>query len=100
MLDDHAPEPGTTDEVSSVDDIGQIHLKNISLALIKGVDEFEIVYECSRCGKEFNYPPSLSRADNKSFVCLVCGAEEAMIAAGASGEQMSAVLEEIRKHEE
>ena len=100
MLDDHAPEDGTVDEVDFVDDIGQIHLKNCSLALIPGVDEFEIVYVCSRCGKEFTYPPALSRVDNSSLVCRICGAEEAMIAAGASEEQMSAVLEEIRRHEE
>ena len=88
------------DEVSFVDDIGQIHLKNTSLALISDVDEFETIYVCSRCGKEFSYPPALSRVDNSSPVCRFCGAEEAMIAAGASEEQMSAVLEEIRRHEE
>ena len=71
-----------------------------SLALIPDIDEFEKIYVCSRCGKEFSYPPGLSRADNESFVCRICGAEEAMIAAGASEEQMSAVLEEIRRHEE
>ena len=100
MADDYGPEDGTVDEVSFVDGIGQIHLKNCSLALIPEVDEFEIIYTCSRCGKEFTYPPALSRADNKSFVCRICGAEEALIAAGASEEQMSEVLEEIRRHEE
>ena len=100
MLDDHAPEPGTTDEVSFVDDIGQIHLRKCSLALIHGIDEFEIINVCSRCGKEFSYPPALSRADNSSPVCRICGAAEAMIAAGASEEQMNEVLEEIRRHEE
>lgn len=39
-------------------------------------------------------------ADNSSPVCRICGAEEAMIAAGASKEQMNEVLEEIRRHEE
>ena len=99
MLDDHAPEPGTTDEVSFVDGIGQIHLKGVSLALIKGVDEFEIIYTCSRCGKEFSYPPALSRIDNSSPVCRVCVAEEAMIAVGASDQMMEQVLAEIRQHE-
>ena len=100
MMDDHAPEDGSVDVVDFVDDIGQIHLVKTSLALIPKVDEFEIIYTCSRCGKEFTSPPALSRADNKSFVCRICGAEEAMIAAGASEEQMKEVLEEIRRHEE
>lgn len=100
MLDDHAPEDGTVDIVDFVDDIGQIHLRNCSLALIRGVDEFEIVYTLSRCGKEFSYPPVLSRVDNSSPVCRICGAAEAMEAVGASEEQMSAVLDEIRRHEE
>lgn len=100
MADDYGPEDGVVDIIDSVDDIGQIHLRDTSLALISGVDEFEIIYVCSRCGKEFSYPPALSRVDNSSPVCRICGAEEAMIAAGASEEQMSAVLDEIRRHEE
>ena len=99
MLDDHAPKDGTVDEVSFVDDIGQIHIKSTSLALIPGVDEFERLYECSRCGKEFSYPPALSRADNGSFVCRICGAEEALEAVGASEDMMEQVLAEIRKQE-
>lgn len=38
--------------------------------------------KCSRCGKEFDYPPALSRKDNKSPVCRPCGALEALEAAG------------------
>ncbi len=72
MMDDHAQKDGTVDVVDFVDDLGQIHLKNCSLALIPSVDEFEIIYKCSRCGKEFSYPPGLSRIDNESFVCRIC----------------------------
>ena len=96
MAFDFGLEDGTVDTVDFVDGIGQIHLKGCSLALIHGVDEFEIIYVCSRCGKEFSYPPGLSRADNSSPVCRICGAEEAMIAAGASDQMMEQVLAEIR----
>ena len=42
MLDDYAPEPGEY-TVSKVDDAGQIHLKETGLALIFGMDGFEVV---------------------------------------------------------
>ena len=43
MLDDHAPEPGTVATVGFVDDAGQIHADEFSLAIIPGVDEFEVI---------------------------------------------------------
>ena len=43
MHDDHAPEAGSEYEVDLVDDCGQIHVKGLGLALIPGVDEFEVI---------------------------------------------------------
>lgn len=46
MEDDHAVPPGTNGVVQYVDDIGQLHVNwenGSTLALIIGVDEFEIV---------------------------------------------------------
>ena len=47
MADDIAPvPPGTVGEVAFVDDAGNIHMKwqgGRSLALIEGVDEFEVI---------------------------------------------------------
>ena len=40
MLDDFGSAPGTVDIVDFVDDIGQIHLRGTTLALIHGADEF------------------------------------------------------------
>ena len=54
---------------------------------------------CTRCGKEFDYVPALSRADNKSPVCRVCSAAEALEAVGVSDEERERVLAEIAAHE-
>ena len=67
------------------------------IAAIPEIDE--ILYICTRCGKSFDYPPALSRSDNKSFICRVCGAEEALENAPINESQKEAVLDEIRKCE-
>ena len=54
---------------------------------------------CTRCGKEFDYPPALSRVDNRSYVCRICGAEEALEIAPISEEEKERVLAEVRAHE-
>ena len=54
---------------------------------------------CVTCGKEFDYPPALSRKDNKSPVCRVCSAAEALDAFGASDKEKERVLEEVSSHE-
>lgn len=43
MKDDYAPAPGSEYKVDLVDDAGQIHLSGLGLALIPGVDEFEVI---------------------------------------------------------
>ena len=55
--------------------------------------------KCTRCGKMFDYPPALSRKDNKSPVCRICGAAEAMEAYGASSVDMEKVLAVVAEHE-
>ena len=81
--------------VDFVDDAGQIHFVECGIAAIPEIDE--IHYVCSRCGKEFDYAPALSRVDNKSFVCRVCGASEALDAAGVKDKE--SILDQIREHE-
>ena len=34
---------------------------------------------CPRCGKRYNEPPAISRKDNKTKICSLCGNEEAII---------------------
>ena len=81
--------------VDFVDDAGQIHTFESGIALIPDIDEIQ--YVCYRCGKAFDYAPTLSRVDNKSFVCRICGASEALDAAGVKDKEP--ILDEIREHE-
>ena len=83
--------------VDFIDDAGQIHFVESGIAAIPEIDEIE--YICNTCGKAFSYAPAISRSDNKSFICRVCGAEEALDAAKISDEQRAQVLDEIRKCE-
>ena len=86
--------PGTY-TVDFVDDAGQIHVVESGIAIIPEIDE--INYICTQCGKEFDYPPAISRSDNHSYICRVCSAEEALDVAGV--KEKDAILDEIRKHE-
>lgn len=47
---------------------------------------------CKRCGREYSSPPAISRMDNKSEICPICGYAEALDAAGVEGEE---ILEEL-----
>lgn len=37
---------------------------------------------CPKCGKEYSEPPVLSRVDNETEICPLCGTKEALDAAG------------------
>ena len=54
---------------------------------------------CTRCGKAFDYPPAVSRADSQSILCRGCSASEALEAVGISKEEMESVLFEVSAHE-
>ena len=89
--EDLSPDTYTVD---FVDDAGQIHLRELGLALIPEEDTFE--YVCSGCEKAFTYPPANSRKDN-SFICRICSAKEALTAAGIVDKE--AILSEVRAYE-
>ena len=81
--------------VDFIDDAGQIHFVESGIAAIPEIDE--ISYVCTQCGKEFDYPPAISRSDNHSYICRVCSAEEALDVAGV--KEKDAILDEIRERE-
>ena len=33
---------------------------------------------CPKCNKPYTEPPALSRRDNKTYICSVCGTKEAL----------------------
>ena len=53
---------------------------------------------CPICGGEYSAPPALSRRDNKTRICPDCGTREALQAAGANEQTISAILDEIHIH--
>ena len=44
---------------------------------------------CPKCGREYMCPPALSRMDNETEICPVCGVAEAI-------EPLSSISEETR----
>lgn len=47
---------------------------------------------CPKCGKDYTGVPVISRADNKTNICLRCGFVEGLEAAGHTGEKMEALV--------
>lgn len=37
--------------------------------------------KCPKCKKHYNEPPAISRVDNKTKICPMCGIAEAMVIA-------------------
>jgi len=55
---------------------------------------------CPKCGREYTAPPALSRADNKTSICPLCGLREALDAAPLTDEQKAAIIAEAEKRGE
>ena len=34
---------------------------------------------CPKCGRQYTAPPAISRTDNETEICPVCGAEESIV---------------------
>ena len=34
--------------------------------------------KCPKCGRNYTAPPAISRSDNKTEICPLCGAEESI----------------------
>ena len=81
MVDDPNPiELGMVGEVDFIDDAGNIHMiwrNGRTLSLIDGLDEFEILPACPKCGKQYAERPAMSRSDS-SPICAMCGYKEAV----------------------
>lgn len=57
---------------------------------------------CPKCGKEYSEPPALSRADNQTKICPLCGTKEALDAIGLTegSSVREAILESIHRKQE
>lgn len=52
---------------------------------------------CGRCKKEYTAPPALSRVDNKTLICPLCGTAEALESIGAEDNTKAEILKEVQK---
>lgn len=55
---------------------------------------------CVRCGKEYTAPPALSRVDNKTHICPLCGTAEALEYVGADENTKAEILKAVQKANE
>ena len=56
--------------------------------------------KCPVCGREYTAPPALSRKDNKTEICPLCGMREALEAANVPEEQQAEILEAAERNGE
>lgn len=99
MNDTQAPPIGTRGTVIGVDDIGSILVSwdnGSSLNVVYGEDRVEIVNTCPKCGKEYKGYPALSRVDNKTYICPLCGVKESLDAAGINEKEQEKIIKIVR----
>lgn len=51
---------------------------------------------CPICNKPYEGYPALSRKDNKTEICSLCGVKEALIIADVSEDVQESILTEVR----
>ncbi|OLU37288.1 hypothetical protein [Ileibacterium valens] len=51
---------------------------------------------CPRCGKQFTEPPALSRQDNRTEICPLCGTREALESLGIDKLEQEQIITTIR----
>lgn len=47
---------------------------------------------CPKCGRTYSSRPALSRADNETFICPLCGTREALEGLGISEEEILRIM--------
>ena len=55
--------------------------------------------KCPVCGRQYDAPPALSRKDNVTEICPLCGVQEALDAAPLTDEQKAEIMEAVEKQE-
>ena len=52
---------------------------------------------CPACGNEYDQPPALSRKDNKTEICPLCGVREALLAFSMPEERIDTFLRQLKE---
>ena len=54
---------------------------------------------CPKCGREYNCPPAISREDNETEICPVCGIVEAVTPLQISDEEKERLIADAEQRE-
>lgn len=65
---------------------------------MKKPTEAKISAVCPLCGKPYNAPPALSRADGIGFICPDCGIREALTSIGVPPDEQEQIIATIHEH--
>ncbi len=98
MDDIQAPPIGTKGTVRGVDDIGSIMVSwdnGSSLNVVFGEDEIRPLKTCPKCGKAYKGHPAISRVDNITAICPLCGIREALEGLGIGKEERKKIIDSI-----
>ena len=55
---------------------------------------------CPKCGKTYKGHPAISRDDNQTPICPLCGTKEALEGLGLSQQEIDEIIQKIPKIEE
>jgi uncharacterized Zn-finger protein len=55
---------------------------------------------CPKCGKSYKGRPALSREDNQTPICPLCGTREALASLGIKPDEIEVIIQKIPKIEE
>ena len=55
---------------------------------------------CPKCGKTYKGHPAISRVDNETPICPLCGTKEALESIGISKEEQERIIASIPKIED
>ena len=53
---------------------------------------------CSICNKPYEGYPALSRKDNRTEICPICGVKEALIIANVNEDVQTSILAEVKQN--
>ena len=57
------------------------------------------IRRCPLCGRIYNSVPALSRIDNETLICPVCGTRQALESIGIDPDEQERIIETIHRYE-
>ena len=57
----------------------------------------DVTRRCPFCGKMYTRPPALSRTDNKTEICPLCGVREALLSASMPEKKTQELIKQLEE---